>query len=501
MPSGKAPGNDRITVRILNCCLSSIVPTLTTIINASLTSGTFPLIWKTAEVTPIFKQGDHEKPENNRPISLLPILSKVCGGIALNQFVPYFESNKRLSSTQSGNKQFHSTETSLVHTTDAVLEATDKKKTTAVVLLDMSKAFDSIHHILFDKLRDVGVSTLAFRWFHSYLSNRNQRVRINSTLSEALPLVSGIPQGSIMGPLLFTIYVNDLSNIPRNCSTECYVDDTEIYMSFNVKDCDDAVAAVNEGLHNIRNWYFQNGLLRNPEKTKLIVYGSRQMLEKLPEFHLSLLGKELVPADFVKDLGVTFDKYLTFNEHTINTVSSCVSTLAQISRVKHIFKNELITIINALVFSKLYYCSSVWSNTTMSNVNKLQKVQNFAARILSNTRKYDYITPVLKKLKCLFVKNYLYYRDATLAFKCMIGLAPNYLCNKFICRGDVSKRNTRNSQLLNIPLFKTTTGQRSFSYRVVNIWNNLPTDIRLCKNFAGFKIKLRKYLLNEFLIS
>jgi len=390
----------------------------------------------------------------------------------------------------------------LLHTTDAVLEAIDKKKTTAVVLLDMSKAFDSIHHnILFDKLRDVGVSTLAFRWFHSYLSNRNQRVRINSTLSEALPLVSGIPQGSIMGPLLFTIYVNDLSNVPRNCSTECYVDDTKIYMSFNVKDCDDAVAAVNEDLHNIRNWCFQNGLLLNPEKTKLIVYGSRQMLEKLPEFHISLLGKELVPADFVKDLGVTFDKYLTFNEHTINTVSSCISTLAQISRVKHIFKNELITIINALVFSKLYYCSSVWSNMTMSNVNKLQKVQNFAARIVSNTRKYDHITPVLKKLKWLPVKNYLYYRDATLAFKCMTGLAPNYLCNKFICRGDVSKINTRNSQLLNIPLFKTTTGQRSFLYRVVNIWNNLPTDIKLCKNVAGFKIKLRKYLLNEFLIS
>ena len=163
IPSGKAPGNDRITIRILNCCLSSSAPTLTTIINALLMSGTFPLIWKTAEVTPIFKQGDHEKPEKNRLISLLPILSKVCERIALNQFVPYLESNKRLSSTQSGNKQFHSTETSLVCTTDAVLEAIDKKKTNAVVLLDMSKAFDSIYHnILFDKLCDVGVSTLAF---------------------------------------------------------------------------------------------------------------------------------------------------------------------------------------------------------------------------------------------------------------------------------------------------------------------------------------------------
>ena len=131
-------------------------------------------------------------------------------------------------------------------------------------------------------------------------------------------------------------------------------------------------------------------------------------------------------------------------------------------------------------------------------------VDNLCKRFSSGLRtsgQNDHITPVLKKLKWLPVKNYLYYRDATLAFKCMTGFAPNYLCNKFICRGDVSKRNTRNSQLLNIPLFKTTTGQRSFSYRVVDIWNNLPTDIKLCKNVAGFKIKLRKHLLNEFLVS
>ena len=127
------------------------------------------------------------------------------------------------------------------------------------------------------------------------------------------------------------VNVNDLSNVPRNCSTECYVDDTKIYMSFNVKDCDDAVAAVNEDLHNIRNWCFQNGLLLNPEKTKLIVYGSRQMLEKLPEFHVSLLGKELVPADFVKYLDVTFDKYLTFNEHMINNYCSYANTTELLS--------------------------------------------------------------------------------------------------------------------------------------------------------------------------
>ena len=155
-------------------------------------------------------------------------------------------------------------------------------------------------------------------------------------------------------------------------------------------------------------------------------------------------------------------------------MTSCISTLVQISRVKHIFKNELITIINALVFSKLYYCSSVWSNTTMSNV--IHENMIILDWYLRNLNGY------LSKI------TYIYYRDATLAFKCMTGLALNYLCNKFICRGDVSKRNTRNSHLLNIPLFKTTTGQRSFLYRVVNIWNNLPTDIKFVKMLQVLKL-------------
>ena len=171
-------------------------------------------------------------------------------------------------------------------------------------------------------------------------------------------------------------------------------------MSFGVHDCKNAVAAMNEDLLRFRDWCFDNRLLINQDKTKLIIYGSRQMTERLPQFHLSLLGKELVATQSVKDLDVTFDKNLTFNNHVVNTVSFCMSALRQISRVKHIFKEDLrIAIINALVFSKLYYCSSVWSNTTDTNIRKLQNVQNFPALIVSNTKKYDHVTPVLKRLR------------------------------------------------------------------------------------------------------
>jgi hypothetical protein len=170
----------------------------------------------------------------------------------------------------------------------------DKRKITAIVLLDMSKAFDSMNHgILLKKLQDVGVSRSVLQWFDSYLSNRSQVVRIQSALSDCLSVVNGVPQGSILGPILSNIYINDLPKIPQSCSTNCYVDDTKLYMCFPVQDAQIATADMNNDLCRIRNWCFENLLLLNPDKTELIVYGSRQMVSKLPKFQLSLLGKEL----------------------------------------------------------------------------------------------------------------------------------------------------------------------------------------------------------------
>ena len=168
---------------------------------------------------------------------------------------------------------------------------------------------------------------------------------------------------------------------------------------------------------------------------------------------------------------------------------------------KHVFdKRTLKLVINALVFSRLFYCSSVWSNTAKKNVDKLQLVQNFAARIVANKRKYEHVTPILRSLNWLPVRDQLYFRDAVLAFKCMSGLAPVFLSDKLITRSTVSKREleTRNSQMLNIPLFRTATGQKTFYYRTVNIWNNLNNDIKLCIDVNSFRSKLRGVPLDKF---
>ena len=177
-----------------------------------------------------------------------------------------------------------------------------------------------------------------------------------------------------------------------------------------------------------------------------------------------------------------------------------MSRLGQINRVKHAFDRRiLITVINALVFSKLFYCSNVWANSSNCNIDKLQSVQIFACRIVSGARKFDHVTPILKELEWLPVSSQLYHRNATLAFKCMTGCAPDYLTSIFIKRADISKRTTRSSQQLNIPLIRTATGQRTFCYRTTTIWNSLDLTLKLSRTISIFKKALKRKLIEEFL--
>ena len=215
--------------------------------------------------------------------------------------------------------------------------------------------------------------------------------------SQSLPVYYGVPQGSILGPVLFTVYINDLLTVPKRCQSASHVDDSKLYLKFKPNELCNAVSAVNSDLTEICKWCCYNSLLLNPDKTKVLVVGVPQLLRQLPDFTITLCGKPISPIPVAKDLGVFLDQCLSYNEHIRKTVASCMNKLIQINRINHLFDKEtLLLVINSFVFSRLFYCSSVWSNTSATNIHKLQLVQNFAARIILGLRKYDHISAGLR---------------------------------------------------------------------------------------------------------
>ena len=246
---------------------------------------------------------------------------------------------------------------------------------------------------LIKKLSAIGVSQETVKWFESYLTRRFQKVRIGSSLSAALPITHGVPQGAILSPLLFCIYTNDLPTVTQSCDLNSFVDDSKISLSFSVKEVSDAKHKLETDLRLVAEWCCKNSLLINPEKTKFLLVGTRKLLNSLSDdMSLNFLNKTIVPVTSISDLGIILDRNLTYNEHTTQLSSECMAKLCQINRVKHCFdQTTLIYIICAVVMGKLYYCSTVWSNTSSSNIKKLQAVHNFACRIIANGKKFDHI--------------------------------------------------------------------------------------------------------------
>ena len=223
-----------------------------------------------------------------------------------------------------------------------------------MVLIDLSKAFDSIFHsTLLLKLRSIGISSQALKWFESYLTERKQSTRLGTSLSDELTITHGMLQGSILGPMLFNLYINDLPSAVKSSCTDSCVDDTKIYRPFSAKNMNSCLVKMTEDLRLISGWCCSHQLLLNPSKTKLIFFfGTRQLLSKVSDIRIPFLDQELAPVSSVKDLGITLDSYLNFNDHVNTLTSSLPSMLCQISIVRHLFTKPVLSIIlNSPIFS------------------------------------------------------------------------------------------------------------------------------------------------------
>ena len=343
LSKSKATGLDIISAKLIRECADLISIPLCNIFKKSLSSGSFPDDWNCARVTPLFKQGERTDVNNYRPISVISVIAKVFERIVYNQLIYGFLANEEIIiNQQSGFRSLHSTVTALLEATDSWAFNIDRGNVNAVVFLDLKKAFDTVDHdVLLAKLSLYGIQDSAYDWLKSYLNNRTQKCVVNGSLSKVCSLGCGVPQGTILGPLLFLIYINDLPNCLSFCQPRMYEDDSHI--TYSSADLHSVQSSLNRDLSNIPKWLLSNKLTLNTTKTEFMLIGSRQKLSTLSEsLELSIDNVSIKQVSTSKSLGILIDDNMAWHSQ-IDTLS-----------MHYIY--------NALVQPHFDYCSIVWGN-------------------------------------------------------------------------------------------------------------------------------------------
>ncbi len=364
----------------------AVVPALTHIINTSLHTGIFPSAFKQARITPLLKKPTLNPTllGNYRPVFLLPFIAKTLERVVFNQVTAFLTQNNLLDSNQSGFRSGHSTETALLSVVEDLRLARTASKSSLLILLDLSAAFDTVNHqILLSTLLRKGISGTALQWFDSYLSDRSFEVSWRGEVPKSQLLATGVPQGSVLGPLLFSFYMASLGSViqKHGFSYHCYADDTQLYLSFHPDDLTIA-ARISASLADISCWMKDHHLQLNLAKTELLVVSAN------PSFHhnftFQLGSSTITPSKTARNLGVVIDDKLNFTDHIFKTARSCRFGLYNIKIRPFLSEHATQLLVQALVLSRLDYCNALFAGLPASSIKPLQLIQNAAARLIFN---------------------------------------------------------------------------------------------------------------------
>uniref|UniRef100_A0A3B1IBW7 Reverse transcriptase domain-containing protein n=1 Tax=Astyanax mexicanus TaxID=7994 RepID=A0A3B1IBW7_ASTMX len=344
----------------------------------------------------------------------------------------------------------------------------------------------------------VGVTGTALSWFKSYLTDRYQFVRINDMSSSYTKVRYGIPQGSILGPLLFTLYMLPLGKVIRkhDINFHCYADDTQLFISAKPDDRV-RIKKIDDCVKDVKLWMSHNFLLLNSEKTVLLL-GPKAARNKLSDLMLNLADFSVTPGSTAKNLGVIIDSDLAFDKHIFDVTRTAFLHLRNISKLRNALSlHDAEKLVHAFITSRLDYCYALLSGCSGSNLNKLQLVQNAAARVLTKTRKFDHISPVLSALHWLPVKFRIDYKILLLTYKALHGLAPEYLRDLISYYEPPRLLRSQGAGFLEVPkIQRSSAGGRAFSYKTPQLWNNLPQFVRESDTVSIFKSRLKTYLFS-----
>jgi len=493
-----AVGSDFITIKMISLCCPVILPVVTHIVNTCLLEGVFPSVWGEAHVIPFPKVKNCSEFKDLRPISILSPFAKILEKIIDKQVRGHLSSFNILPENQSGFRPHYDCASVLAAICDDIISSLDSNLNTALVLIDFSKAFDTIDHgLLLSILHFVGFSEDAIGFFYNYLSNRSQRVKISNQLSEALPLSCGVPQGSVLGPLLYNIYTSQLYNCLEFCKYHLYADDSQIYYSFENKNVAHAENVINNDLDKLVTTATNHGLKINPIKSSVLLFCKKRDREFLQRgLSLTLGGNTLPFSSVAKDLGLYLDTDLRFRKHVSGLVCKAYGSLRRIYLYRRFLTSSVRKILcESLVLSHFNFCDVVYgpcldANTAM----RIQRVQNSCLRFIYGIRRRNRISYTLKLAKWLNMDQRRYLHLICFFHKVLIFKTPPYLFTRLSYRTDIHNLNLRHRGLLCIPRYRSTFFRRSFSYLIASSYNKVPNDFKVLR-LSSFKYRLKNKLL------
>ncbi len=510
---------DPIPTSLLKQCIDCILPVLTKMVNLSLQTGVFPEEWKLALVIPLIKKfGLEEIFKNYRPF-----VGKLTERAVIKQETIHMENNCPLPNCSSAYRNGHSTETALVKVHADILKNMEKQQVTLLVLIDLSAAFDTVDHdIALQVLRSkYGISGVALEWHKSYLSGRMQCVNINGTHSEISKLAYGVPQGSCLGPVLFTQYASSLFDVIYQHLDDGhgFADDHQLYLPFSASSIlsqQEAIYRMENCLCDIKAWMLSYKLKMNDSKTEFMIVSSRQQLDKLCVDSIRVGDSVVKAVDNVRDLGAYLDKNMSMGTHINAKCTAAFKQLYNLRRIrKYLTREATETLVHSFIFSHIDYCNALLYDLPKYQIHKLQRIQNMAAKLIFQQPKFSHNTPLLIELHWLPVEYRIRFKLLILTFKGVHKMAPQYICDMFVIRTNryASRSSTsiqdirfvdgfvdseiESSFVICLTVPKTnreTFMERSLPVAGPLLWNSLPENLRRENDFENFKKVLKTYL-------
>ena len=488
----KATGPDGISAKILQLCPEIFAVNLTKIYNKAIANAEYPTLMKISKVISLFKKGEKHNPGNYRPISLLSCFNKILEKIVCKQLTKYLELKNILFTFQFGFRKGYSTSLALTETTDSIRRLIDEKNYVLGIFVDLTKAFDTVdHEILLYKMGVYGVRGHANKFFRSYLSNRSQYTLVNGFESPASIIKCGVPQGSVLGPILFLIYINDLYLAINQGLARLFADDTGIFV--HSKNFGTLIDAAKRELSALCEWCKSNKLTINSSKTCFVIFHSKNKYAHPDCQELVIPAMTIKRVKNTKYLGLIFDEMLTWNEHVKQLSGSLLKYFGIFNHVKALMTTQTARqLYFSFIYSRISYGIEVYGNCTVKTLQKIQVLQNKLLKLILRKDSRTPTNDLHQELHLLKVKDIQKMKILCFVNNCLLGSCAPSFNNYFVERDNVY--NFRRSHLL-APRTRTELGSLSIKVQGCRLWNGLPESVKAFRYQQNFKKYIVKHIL------